>query len=101
MKLCHSSLNEVVTWTVFNIVLSPINILHLVLKFLLQIPLQHGDVDLHPHHIVEAYVRTCARFGNMVEVRVGFRYKTSMINNRYLKSLKFLLQSLQVIYFDC
>ncbi|XP_041980660.1 myogenesis-regulating glycosidase-like [Aricia agestis] len=38
-----------------------------------QIPVQQGDIDLHPHNIVEAYVRTCARFGNMVEVRSAFR----------------------------
>ncbi|XP_031763119.2 myogenesis-regulating glycosidase-like [Galleria mellonella] len=38
-----------------------------------QISEQRGDINLQPHHIVEAYVRTCARFGNMVEVRTGFR----------------------------
>ncbi|XP_023942929.2 myogenesis-regulating glycosidase-like [Bicyclus anynana] len=38
-----------------------------------QIPVQEGDIDLHPHNIVDAYVRTCARFGDMVEVRAGFR----------------------------
>ncbi|KAI8433920.1 hypothetical protein MSG28_012092 [Choristoneura fumiferana] len=37
------------------------------------IPVQTGDADLHPHHITQAYVRTCARFGNMIEVRTGFR----------------------------
>ncbi|XP_059062093.1 myogenesis-regulating glycosidase-like, partial [Achroia grisella] len=38
-----------------------------------QISVQNGEIDLQPHHIVDAYVRTCARFGNMVEVRTGFR----------------------------
>ncbi|KAI8433924.1 hypothetical protein MSG28_012094 [Choristoneura fumiferana] len=38
-----------------------------------QIPVQSGDIELHPHHIVQAYVRTCARFGDMVEVRAGFQ----------------------------
>ncbi|XP_045450289.1 myogenesis-regulating glycosidase-like [Melitaea cinxia] len=38
-----------------------------------QIPVQQGDIDLHPHNIVDAYVRTCARFGDMIEVRAGFR----------------------------
>ncbi|XP_022126353.2 myogenesis-regulating glycosidase [Pieris rapae] len=37
-----------------------------------QIPVQNGDIDLHPHHIVQAFVRTCAEFGDMVEVRAGF-----------------------------
>ncbi|XP_034833635.1 myogenesis-regulating glycosidase-like [Maniola hyperantus] len=38
-----------------------------------QIPVQQGDIDFHPHNIVDAYVRTCARFGDMIEVRAGFR----------------------------
>ncbi|KOB70265.1 Glycosyl hydrolase family 31 protein [Operophtera brumata] len=38
-----------------------------------QIAVQNGSIDLQPHHIVEAYVRTCARFGDMIEVRTGFR----------------------------
>ncbi|XP_046966594.1 myogenesis-regulating glycosidase-like [Vanessa cardui] len=38
-----------------------------------QIPVQHGDIDLHPHNIVDAYVRTCARFGDMIEVRAAYR----------------------------
>ncbi|CAH2258723.1 jg5405 [Pararge aegeria aegeria] len=38
-----------------------------------QIAVQEGDIDLHPHNIVDAYVRTCARFGDMIEVRAGFR----------------------------
>lgn len=38
-----------------------------------QIAVQNGSIDLQPHHIVESYVRTCARFGNMIEVRTGFR----------------------------
>ncbi|XP_032514714.2 myogenesis-regulating glycosidase-like [Danaus plexippus] len=38
-----------------------------------QIPVQHGDINLHPHNIVDAYVRTCARFGDMIEVRSAFR----------------------------
>ncbi|KAL0820842.1 hypothetical protein ABMA28_005513 [Loxostege sticticalis] len=42
-------------------------------SFAPQVSIQTGDIDLQPHHIVEKYVRTCARFGNMVEVRAGFR----------------------------
>lgn len=42
--------------------------------FRLQVPVQTGDVYLHPHHIVNDYVRTCVKFGDMVEVRAGFRY---------------------------
>lgn len=38
-----------------------------------QIPVQSGDVDLHPHNIVEAYVRACAQFGDMIEIRTGSR----------------------------
>ncbi|XP_047532871.1 myogenesis-regulating glycosidase-like [Vanessa atalanta] len=38
-----------------------------------QIPVQNGDIDLHPHNIVDAYVRTCARFGDMIEVRAAYR----------------------------
>ncbi|XP_049871916.1 myogenesis-regulating glycosidase-like [Pectinophora gossypiella] len=38
-----------------------------------QVPVQQGDIDLHPHHIVQAFVKTCAEFGNMIEVKVGFR----------------------------
>ncbi|XP_037971828.2 myogenesis-regulating glycosidase-like isoform X1 [Plutella xylostella] len=38
-----------------------------------QVPVQTGDVYLHPHHIVNDYVRTCVKFGDMVEVRAGFR----------------------------
>ncbi|XP_045501448.1 myogenesis-regulating glycosidase-like [Colias croceus] len=37
-----------------------------------QVPVQNGDIDLHPHHIVDAFVRTCAEFGDMVEVRAAF-----------------------------
>ncbi|XP_028171145.1 myogenesis-regulating glycosidase-like [Ostrinia furnacalis] len=42
-------------------------------SFAPQVSQQTGDIDLQPHHIVETYVRTCARFGGMVEVRAGFR----------------------------
>ncbi|XP_004925058.2 myogenesis-regulating glycosidase isoform X1 [Bombyx mori] len=42
-------------------------------SFTPQIAVQTGDIDLQPHLIVEAYARTCARFGSMVEVRAGFR----------------------------
>ncbi|XP_068622815.1 myogenesis-regulating glycosidase-like [Battus philenor] len=42
-------------------------------SFTPQVAVQTGDIDLQPHHIVEAYARTAARFGNMVEVRAGFR----------------------------
>ncbi|XP_063627354.1 myogenesis-regulating glycosidase-like [Cydia splendana] len=41
-----------------------------------EVAVQTGDVDLHPHHITQAYVRTCARFGNMIEVRTGFQTQT-------------------------
>lgn len=40
----------------------------------LQIPVQQGDIDLHPGHIVQSYVRTVAQFGPMIEVRSGMRY---------------------------
>ncbi|KAL4713791.1 hypothetical protein ACJJTC_012308 [Scirpophaga incertulas] len=42
-------------------------------SFAPQIAVQNGDIDLQPHHIVEAYVKTCSRFGDMIEVRAGFR----------------------------
>ncbi|KAL0820841.1 hypothetical protein ABMA28_005512 [Loxostege sticticalis] len=38
-----------------------------------QIPVQNGDIDLHPGNIVEAYVRAVAEFGPMIEVRSGMR----------------------------
>ncbi|GBP18687.1 Myogenesis-regulating glycosidase [Eumeta japonica] len=38
-----------------------------------QIPVQNGDIDLHPHHIVEDYVRTLTQFGSMIEFRAGSR----------------------------
>ncbi|XP_047995775.1 myogenesis-regulating glycosidase-like isoform X2 [Leguminivora glycinivorella] len=38
-----------------------------------QIPVQNGDIDLHPGHIVQAYVREVAKFGPAIEVRVGTR----------------------------
>nr|QOL02381.1 putative family 31 glucosidase KIAA1161 protein [Rondotia menciana] len=38
-----------------------------------QIPVQNGDIDLHPGHIVESYVRTVAPFGPMIEIRAGMR----------------------------
>ncbi|CAH0757891.1 unnamed protein product [Diatraea saccharalis] len=38
-----------------------------------QIPVQNGPIDLHPGNIVEAYVRTVANFGPMIEVRSGMR----------------------------
>ncbi|XP_045450334.1 myogenesis-regulating glycosidase-like [Melitaea cinxia] len=38
-----------------------------------QIPVQNGEIDLHPGHIVQAYVRTVAKFGPMIEVRSGMR----------------------------
>ncbi|XP_072938350.1 myogenesis-regulating glycosidase-like [Epargyreus clarus] len=41
-------------------------------SFTPQIAVQTGDIDLQPHHIVQKYARTCARFGDMVEVRAGF-----------------------------
>ncbi|KAJ0175337.1 hypothetical protein K1T71_009478 [Dendrolimus kikuchii] len=38
-----------------------------------QIPVQSGDIDLHPGHIVQSYVRTVAEFGPMIEIRSGMR----------------------------
>ncbi|XP_013142492.1 PREDICTED: uncharacterized family 31 glucosidase KIAA1161-like [Papilio polytes] len=38
-----------------------------------QIPVQNGDIDLHPGHIVRDYVRTVAEFGPMIEIRAGMR----------------------------
>ncbi|XP_034833180.1 myogenesis-regulating glycosidase-like [Maniola hyperantus] len=38
-----------------------------------QIPVQNGDIDLHPGHIVQSYVRTVAQFGPMIEIRSGMR----------------------------
>ncbi|XP_045511871.1 myogenesis-regulating glycosidase-like [Pieris brassicae] len=38
-----------------------------------QIPVQNGDIDLHPGHIVQSYVRAVAEFGSMIEVRSGMR----------------------------
>ncbi|KPJ04462.1 putative family 31 glucosidase KIAA1161 [Papilio xuthus] len=42
-------------------------------SFTPQVAVQTGDIDLQPHNIVEAYARLAARFGDMVEVRAGFR----------------------------
>lgn len=36
--------------------------------------MQNGDIDLHPGHIVQEYVRAVAQFGPMIEVRSGMRY---------------------------
>ncbi|XP_068622814.1 myogenesis-regulating glycosidase-like [Battus philenor] len=38
-----------------------------------QIPVQNGDIDLHPGHIVRDYVNTVAQFGPMIEIRAGMR----------------------------
>ncbi|CAK1581324.1 unnamed protein product [Parnassius mnemosyne] len=38
-----------------------------------QIPVQNGDIDLHPGHIVRDYVKTVAKFGPMIEIRSGMR----------------------------
>ncbi|XP_013183848.2 myogenesis-regulating glycosidase [Amyelois transitella] len=38
-----------------------------------QIAVQRGDIDRQPHHIVQAYVRECAKFGDMIEIKTGFR----------------------------
>ncbi|XP_028038022.1 myogenesis-regulating glycosidase [Bombyx mandarina] len=38
-----------------------------------QIPVQNGDIDLHPGHVVESYVRAVAKFGPMIEIRAGMR----------------------------
>ncbi|CAG9116664.1 unnamed protein product [Plutella xylostella] len=38
-----------------------------------QIPVQNGDIELHPGHIVQTYVRAVAEFGPMIEVRTGMR----------------------------
>ncbi|CAH2049633.1 unnamed protein product, partial [Iphiclides podalirius] len=42
-------------------------------SFAPEVAVQSGDIDLQPHHIVQAYARTAARFGGMVEVRAGFQ----------------------------
>ncbi|CAG5059005.1 unnamed protein product [Parnassius apollo] len=42
-------------------------------SFTPQIAVQSGDIDMQPHHIVQQYARTAASFGDMVEVRAGFR----------------------------
>lgn len=44
-----------------------------------QIAVQTGDIDYQPHHIVESFVRTCARFGDMIEIRAGFRSVTTQL----------------------
>ncbi|CAG5059003.1 unnamed protein product [Parnassius apollo] len=36
-------------------------------------PVQNGDIDLHPGHIVRDYVNTVAKFGPMIEIRSGMR----------------------------
>nr|QOL02380.1 putative family 31 glucosidase KIAA1161 protein [Glyphodes pyloalis] len=38
-----------------------------------QIPVQNGDIDLHPGHIVQEYVRAVVQFGDMIEIRSGIR----------------------------
>ncbi|XP_063382934.1 myogenesis-regulating glycosidase-like [Cydia fagiglandana] len=38
-----------------------------------QIPVQNGDIDLHPGHIVQTYVREVSKFGPAIEVRSGMR----------------------------
>ncbi|XP_063539892.1 myogenesis-regulating glycosidase-like [Cydia strobilella] len=38
-----------------------------------QIPVQNGDIDLHPGHIVLTYVREVAKFGPAIEIRSGMR----------------------------
>ncbi|KAL4713793.1 hypothetical protein ACJJTC_012310 [Scirpophaga incertulas] len=38
-----------------------------------QVPVQNGDIYLHPGHIVNSYVRAVATFGPMIEVRSGMR----------------------------
>lgn len=35
--------------------------------------MQNGDIDLHPGHIVQTYVRTVAKFGPSIEIRSGMR----------------------------
>uniref|UniRef100_A0A2A4JLH7 Glycoside hydrolase family 31 N-terminal domain-containing protein n=1 Tax=Heliothis virescens TaxID=7102 RepID=A0A2A4JLH7_HELVI len=42
-------------------------------SFAPEISIQTGDIELQPHHLVQEYAKVCARFGNMVEVRAGFR----------------------------
>ncbi|KAG6452085.1 hypothetical protein O3G_MSEX007467 [Manduca sexta] len=42
-------------------------------SFTPQIAVQTGDIDLQPHHIVDTYARVCAKFGDMIEIRAGFR----------------------------
>lgn len=38
-----------------------------------QVPALSGDLELQPHSITTEYVRTCAKFGDLVEVRTGWR----------------------------
>ncbi|XP_013183870.2 myogenesis-regulating glycosidase [Amyelois transitella] len=38
-----------------------------------QIPVQNGDIDLHPSNVVSDYLRLVSQFGNMIEVRSGMR----------------------------
>ncbi|XP_021194261.3 myogenesis-regulating glycosidase [Helicoverpa armigera] len=42
-------------------------------SFAPEISIQTGDIELQPHHLVQEYAKVCARFGDMVEVRAGFR----------------------------
>ncbi|XP_022824737.1 uncharacterized family 31 glucosidase KIAA1161-like [Spodoptera litura] len=42
-------------------------------SFAPEIAIQTGDIEFQPHHLVQQYAKVCATFGNMVEVRAGFR----------------------------
>ncbi|KAH9640194.1 hypothetical protein HF086_008430 [Spodoptera exigua] len=37
------------------------------------VAIQTGEIEFQPHHLVQQYAKICADFGNMVEVRAGFR----------------------------
>lgn len=38
-----------------------------------QVPVLNGDVEEAPNSLTADYVRTCASFGGMIEVRTGYR----------------------------
>ncbi|XP_026727594.1 myogenesis-regulating glycosidase-like [Trichoplusia ni] len=42
-------------------------------SFAPEIGVQSGNIELQPHLLVQEYAKVCARFGDMVEVRAGFR----------------------------
>lgn len=40
-----------------------------------QVPVLSGDPEEAPNQLTADYVRTCAIFGDLIEVRSGFRYR--------------------------